>query len=83
MAVASTSYKVDNLFGDQVMMSADLERLHKSCSRSNVWTPWASAPAYLVRDNDGAYGHVFRSRVGSATDQSRLDRRGKMAMQNG
>ena len=25
--------------------------------------PWASAPAYLVRDNDGAYGHVFRSRV--------------------
>src|SRR5450830_1651066 len=25
--------------------------------------PWASAPAYLVRDNDCAYGHVFRSRV--------------------
>jgi transposase InsO family protein len=25
--------------------------------------PWATAPAYLVRDNDGAYGHVFRSRV--------------------
>jgi hypothetical protein len=25
--------------------------------------PWASAPAYLVRDNDGAYRHVFRSRV--------------------
>jgi transposase InsO family protein len=25
--------------------------------------PWASAPAYLVRDNDRAYGHVFRSRV--------------------
>ena len=25
--------------------------------------PWASAPAYLVRDNDGAYGHVFKSRV--------------------
>ena len=23
--------------------------------------PWASAPAYLVRDNDRAYGHVFRS----------------------
>jgi transposase InsO family protein len=21
--------------------------------------PWASAPTYLVRDNDGAYGHVF------------------------
>jgi transposase InsO family protein len=25
--------------------------------------PWTSAPAYLVRDNDGAYGHVFKSRV--------------------
>jgi transposase InsO family protein len=24
---------------------------------------WTSAPAYLVRDNDGAYGHVFTSRV--------------------
>jgi transposase InsO family protein len=25
--------------------------------------PWGSAPAYLVRDNDRAYGHVFTSRV--------------------
>jgi len=25
--------------------------------------PWASAPAYLVRDNDSAYGHVFTSRL--------------------
>jgi transposase InsO family protein len=25
--------------------------------------PWNSAPAYLVRDNDRAYGHVFTSRV--------------------
>jgi transposase InsO family protein len=25
--------------------------------------PWASAPAYLVRDNDRAYGAAFRSRV--------------------
>ena len=25
--------------------------------------PWASAPTYLVRDNDSAYGHVFTSRV--------------------
>jgi transposase InsO family protein len=25
--------------------------------------PWTSAPACLVRDNDGAYGHVFTSRV--------------------
>jgi transposase InsO family protein len=25
--------------------------------------PWTSAPPYLVRDNDRAYGHVFTSRV--------------------
>ena len=25
--------------------------------------PWNSAPAYLVRDNDRAFGHVFTSRV--------------------
>jgi transposase InsO family protein len=25
--------------------------------------PWTSAPAYLVRDNDRAYGHVFTSQV--------------------
>jgi transposase InsO family protein len=25
--------------------------------------PWTSAPVYLVRDNDRAYGHVFRSRL--------------------
>jgi hypothetical protein len=25
--------------------------------------PWSSAPAYLVRDNDGAYGHVFTRRL--------------------
>jgi transposase InsO family protein len=25
--------------------------------------PWASAPTYLVRDNDRAYGHAFRSRL--------------------
>src|SRR5450830_1261727 len=25
--------------------------------------PWTSAPVYLVCDNDGAYGHVFTSRV--------------------
>jgi hypothetical protein len=25
--------------------------------------PWASVPAYLVRDNDRAYGHVFITRV--------------------
>ena len=25
--------------------------------------PWSSAPAYLVRDNDGAYGHIFTRRL--------------------
>jgi transposase InsO family protein len=25
--------------------------------------PWSSVPTYLVRDNDRAYGHVFKSRV--------------------
>ena len=25
--------------------------------------PWASAPIYLLRDNDRAYGHVFTARV--------------------
>jgi len=25
--------------------------------------PWTSAPTYLVRDNDGCYGHVFLSRL--------------------
>ena len=25
--------------------------------------PWASAPVYFVRDNDRAYGHVFKSLV--------------------
>ena len=30
-------------------------------SRYNLF--WASAPAYLVRDNDRAYGHAFKSRV--------------------
>jgi transposase InsO family protein len=25
--------------------------------------PWTSAPTYLVRDNDRAYGHVFTSRL--------------------
>ena len=45
--------------------------------------PWVSASSYLVRDNDGAYGHVFTRRVrpwAFATDRSRQVRRGKMAM---
>jgi transposase InsO family protein len=31
--------------------------------RSTEAFPWIEAPAYLVRDNDRAYGHVFTSRV--------------------
>ena len=25
--------------------------------------PWGTAPTYLVRDNDGAYGQAFKSRI--------------------
>jgi transposase InsO family protein len=25
--------------------------------------PWATAPSYVIRDNDGAYGHVFTGRL--------------------
>jgi hypothetical protein len=32
--------------------------------------PWTSAPAYLVRDNDRAYGHVFTSRVRASANSS-------------
>jgi len=48
-------------------------------------TPWASAPAYLVRDNDRAYGHVFTERVramGIRDPRSLLDRHAKMALSN-
>jgi hypothetical protein len=48
--------------------------------------PWTSAPAYLVRDNDYAYGDMS-SRLGSARwvsaiDRSLLGRRGRMAVLN-
>ncbi len=44
--------------------------------------PWASAAAYLVRDNDRAYGYVFtagRARWEFATDRSVRAHPGKMA----
>ena len=48
--------------------------------------PWTSAPTYLVRDNDAAYGHVFTSRLRAmgvfVTARSRLDRPGKTGMRN-
>jgi transposase InsO family protein len=34
--------------------------------------PWTSAPTYLVRDNDRAYGHVFTSRVRAMGIRDRL-----------
>src|SRR5712691_6708697 len=40
--------------------------------------PWSSAPAYLVRDNDRAYGQAFRSRVramGAGTATPPVDNR--------
>jgi transposase InsO family protein len=33
--------------------------------------PWASAPGYLVRDNDRAYGRVFTARVGAMAIRDR------------
>lgn len=44
--------------------------------------PWASAPAYLVRDNDRAYGHVFTARVRSMGIRDRPIARGS-PWQNG
>jgi hypothetical protein len=47
--------------------------------------PWASAPAYLVRDNDRAYGTsspLGSRRWASATGRSLLDRHGKMGSLN-
>ena len=38
--------------------------------------PWTSAPAYLVRDNDYAYGHVFTSRVSAMGIRDRPITRG-------
>src|SRR5258708_6296507 len=35
--------------------------------------PWSSAPAYLVRDNDGAYGHIFTSRLRAMGIRDRPD----------
>jgi hypothetical protein len=35
--------------------------------------PWASAPAYLLRDNDRTYGHVFTSRVRAMGIRVRAD----------
>jgi len=45
--------------------------------------PWASAPNYLVRDNDRAYGHVFTTRVramGTVIVRYRPERLGNMAL---
>jgi len=45
--------------------------------------PWNTAPTYLVRDNDGAYGQAFTRRLrtmGFATAQRYRDRRGRMHM---
>jgi hypothetical protein len=48
--------------------------------------PWNTAPTYLVRDNDGAYGQAFRRRVRAMgirpTNQYHPDRRGRIHMLN-
>jgi len=48
--------------------------------------PWVSGPTYLVRDNDGAYGHVFTRRVMAMGIRDRpisRDHRGRMVMWSG
>jgi hypothetical protein len=48
--------------------------------------PWDTAPSYLVRDNDGAYGQAFTSRVrawGFVTARSHRGRPGRAHMLNG
>ena len=44
--------------------------------------PWATAPKYLIRDNDGAYGHVFTGRVRAMGIRDRPTSRGS-PWQNG
>jgi transposase InsO family protein len=44
--------------------------------------PWATAPSYLIRDNDGAYGRVFTGRVGAMGIRDRPIRPGS-PWQNG
>src|SRR5438034_7470268 len=47
--------------------------------------PWDSAPKYLIRDNDRAFGVAFKARVralGSGTGPRHTARPGKMAMLN-
>ena len=59
------------------------DRTEKRLSVTEAF-PWVSAPTYLVRDNDRAYGHVFTSRVTAMgmTGRSLLDRHGKMVLLN-
>ena len=48
--------------------------------------PWQTAPRFLLRDNDGAYGAVFRRRVagmGMRDCPARRIRRGRTAMSSG
>jgi len=44
--------------------------------------PWASAPAYLVRDNDRVYGQVFTARVRAMGIRDRPISPGRMALPN-
>ena len=42
--------------------------------------PWASAPAYLVRDNDRTYRHIFTTSRRGDGHRFLLDRHGKMCL---
>ena len=39
--------------------------------------PWGTAPTYLVRDNDGAYGQAFTSRIRAMGIRDRPISRGR------
>jgi hypothetical protein len=36
-----------------------------ACRQIKEAFSWVSVPTYLIRDNDAAYGHVFRNRLGA------------------
>ena len=66
-----------------------MDRCHHEPDSTMVGPPdhrsfsWDTAPTFLIRDNDCAYGEVFTRRVrsmGFATALSRLDRHGRMDM---
>lgn len=59
-AVLILNYDWRQLLSFEVIRQPTTEWLARQISEAFFW---ASAPTYLVRDNDRAYGHIFTSRV--------------------